>query len=84
MATAEVFAHPGCCGIRAGEILRSCRFGRSDTALELVGWPMGSHWPLRLAAVWQQVLAAPVRSTQGNNALQESTSHRFEAVPGLS
>ena len=31
----------------------------------------GLDWPLRLAAVWQQVLNSPVRSTQGNTLFKK-------------
>src|SRR4051812_14894376 len=62
---AVVFAHPGVARRGTGENL-----GLPDLASEehsAVSTPRtadGLEWPLRLAAVWQQVHADPVRLTQ--------------------
>lgn len=67
IATAEVFTHPAV-AVRA----REEPLGLPDLAHEAQSTPQlirsadGLDWPLRLAAVWQQVQATPVRLTQAN------------------
>lgn len=68
---AVVFAHPVVAARARGEDLGLPDLTREDendesTALAPARQADGLEWPLRLAAVWQQVNTDPVRLTQGN------------------
>jgi hypothetical protein len=69
---AEIFAHPAVT-MRA----RGLDLGLPDLGNPEHPQPDPTHaadgldWPLRLAAVWQQVLAAPVRHTQANTLFKK-------------
>jgi hypothetical protein len=73
MLSARVFAHPS-----VASRARETDLGLPDLTTE--NRPIspsnsrradGLDWPLRLAAVWQQVLAAPVRHTQANTLFKK-------------
>lgn len=69
---AEVFAHPAVAIRARGEDLGLPDLG--DTELASAGPPRqsdGLDWPLRLAAVWQQIHASPVRFTQANTLFKK-------------
>jgi hypothetical protein len=70
MHAAEVFAHPAVSVRARGEPL-----GLPDLANPEGGGAArvadGLDWPLRLAALWQQVNAAPVRFTQANTLFKK-------------
>src|SRR5262245_47429427 len=64
---ATVFVHPAVAARARGEDLGLPDLASDDVPAE--GSPRtadGLEWPLRLAAVWQQVHAGPVRLTQAN------------------
>ena len=71
MAAAEVFAHPAVADARRGEELGLPDLSEATTNTEPIRAADGLDWPLRLAAVWQQVLNSPVRSTQGNTLFKK-------------
>ncbi len=65
---ARVFAHPAVAARARGEDLELPKLepaaaGASNAPVRVAD---GLEWPLRLAAVWQQVGAAPLRLTQAN------------------
>jgi hypothetical protein len=81
VAAGEVFAHPAVSSRARGEDLgfpdlasrgREAPVGDANRSLTAPARPDtvrqsdGLDWPLRLAAVWQQVFATPVRFTQAN------------------
>jgi hypothetical protein len=83
---AVVFAHPGVAARARGEALGLPDLANHDR--KVVGGERqadGLEWPLRLAAVWQQVHADPVRLTQGNTLfkrdLQRLQSDAVLAAP---
>ena len=80
--SAVVFAHPAVSVRSRGEDL-----GLPDLAGELPGSAArqsdGLEWPLRLAVVWQQVSAGPVRVTQANTLFKRDLT-RLQADPLLS
>ncbi len=64
---AVVFAHPGIAARARGEDFGLPNLANPDREVGGgVRQADGFEWPLRLAAVWQQVHADPVRLTQGN------------------
>jgi hypothetical protein len=81
-STATVFAHPGVAGRARKEEL-----GLPDLAAEAPGGAARGadalEWPLRLAAVWQQVHAEPVRLTQGQTLFKRDLT-RLQTDPVLS
>jgi hypothetical protein len=81
---AMVFAHPAVAARARGEpVLAS---GGRQPPGDAVGSPLqsdGLEWPLRLAAVWQQVRALPVRLTQANTLFKRDLS-RLQGDPLLS
>ena len=71
--SAEVFAHPAV-AIRARDVdlgLPDLAVPQQNPAAGPAHPADGLDWPLRLAAVWQQVLAAPVRHTQANSLFKK-------------
>ncbi|MBM3982316.1 MAG: hypothetical protein FJ304_19020 [Planctomycetes bacterium] len=79
---AVVFAHPGVAHRARGEDLGLPNLARDDAGARAARVADGLEWPLRLAAVWQQVHADPVRLTQGN-ALFKRDLQRLQADPVL-
>jgi hypothetical protein len=83
--TAVVFAHPGVAARARGEALGLLSLGASGARAPHARQADGLEWPLRLAAVWQQVHADPVRLTQGNTLfkrdLQRLQSDAVLAAP---
>ena len=71
MLTAVVFAHPAVANRARGEELGLPDLSESSRPAEAVRVADGLDWPLRLAAVWQQVLASPVRHTQSNTLFKK-------------
>jgi Helicase conserved C-terminal domain len=71
--SAEVFAHPAVAMRARGVDLGLPELGKPELAPQ--SGPLhsadGLDWPLRLAAMWQQVLAAPVRHTQANTLFKK-------------
>ena len=65
---AVAFAHPAVAARARGEDLElpDLSDGSAEASPSQVRLADGLEWPLRLAAVWQQVDAAPVRLTQAN------------------
>jgi hypothetical protein len=74
---AVVFAHPGVAHRARGEDLGLPNLGE-EASTQAARQADGLEWPLRLAAVWQQVHADPVRLTQGN-ALFKRDLQRLQA-----
>lgn len=70
---AEVFAHPAVAARARTEDLGLPDLGDAGHASPPgpVRLADGLDWPLRLAAVWQQVAAAPVRHTQANTLFKK-------------
>jgi XPB/Ssl2-like helicase family protein len=62
--TAELFAHPAVAARARGEDLGLPDLSAANSTTGRVA--DGLDWPLRLAALWQQVRSAPVRHTQAN------------------
>jgi hypothetical protein len=73
---AEVFAHPAVATRARTEDLGLPDLGDAGHAAPPgpVRLADGLDWPLRLAAVWQQVAAAPVRHTQANALFKKDLS----------
>jgi hypothetical protein len=70
--SAEVFAHPAVSSRARAEDLGLPDLGSADhEAPGPVRTADGLDWVLRLAAVWQQVLAGPVRFTQANTLFKK-------------
>jgi hypothetical protein len=71
--SAEVFVHPAVAMRARGMDLGLPDLGNPDFAPQAGPRhpPDGLDWPLRLAAVWQQVFAAPVRHTQANTLFKK-------------
>jgi hypothetical protein len=71
--SAEVFAHPGVSARARSEDLGLPNLANPDR--EAGNGPArqadGLDWPLRLATVWQQVHASPVRFTQANTLFKK-------------
>ncbi len=63
---AVAFAHPAVAIRARGEDLGLPELGEGSLAPLQIRTADGLEWPLRLAAVWQQVHAGAVRLTQGN------------------
>lgn len=61
---ATVFAHPAVAARARGEDLELPNLAAATNGSALVA--DGLDWPLRFAAVWQQIDAAPMRLTQAN------------------
>src|SRR5207302_4538431 len=76
-----VFAHPLVAARALGEDL-----GLPSLAVEAAAGPEleadGLEWPLRLAVLWQQVAAAPLRRTQGGDFFKRDLD-RLRADPLL-
>jgi hypothetical protein len=62
--SAVVFAHPAVAGRARGEDLGLPNLAAAASGT--VRLADGLDWPLRIAAVWQQIEAAPMRLTQAN------------------
>jgi hypothetical protein len=76
---AVAFAHPGVAGRARIENLELPELHTPvDHAPGSPRTSDGLEWPLRLAAVWQQVLAGPVRLTQANTLFKRDQL-RFQA-----
>jgi len=73
MLAAEVFTHPEVSARARGEELGLPDLANSDdeSATATARQSDGLDWPLRLAAVWQQVHAGPVRFTQANTLFKK-------------
>jgi len=80
---AIVFAHPGVAARARGEDLGLPDLSAGHEPPGPVRQADGLEWPLRLAAVWQQVHADPVRLTQGNTLFKRDLL-RFQSDPVLS
>jgi hypothetical protein len=78
--TAVVFAHPGVAVRARGEALGLPELGSAGGGSARTA--DGLEWPLRLAAVWQQVHADPVRLTQGNTLFKRDLQ-RLQSDPVL-
>jgi hypothetical protein len=75
-ATGEVFAHPAVSSRARGEDLGLPDLANPDRQVGGAAARLsdGLDWPLRLAAVWQQVFATPVRFTQSNALFKKDLS----------
>jgi hypothetical protein len=78
---AVVFVHPGVAVRARGEDLGLPNLASEDSHATPRAAD-GLEWPLRLAAVWQQVHADPVRLTQGNTLFKRDLQ-RLQADPVL-
>jgi hypothetical protein len=84
VATAEIFTHPAVATRACGVSLDLPDLAKEEQpALHAIRTADGLDWPLRLAAVWQQVQAAPIRLTQAN-LLFKKDLHRLQADDVLS
>jgi hypothetical protein len=86
VAAGEVFAHPAVSVRARGEDLGLPDIGGHEAAAP-ARTADGFDWPLRLAVVWQQVHAAPVRFTQANTLFKKDlarlqTDDVLSAPPG--
>jgi hypothetical protein len=80
---AVVFAHPGVALRARGEDLGLPDLANPDHGVgDAARQADGLEWPLRLAAVWQQVHADPVRLTQGNTLFKRDLQ-RLQTDPVL-
>ena len=81
--TAQVFVHPIVATRARGFITRGAAVpGSADSAAVRTTVADGLEWPLRFAAIWQQVRALPVRMTQ-SSALFKRDQTRLQGDPSL-